>query len=169
MTRRPCSQSAWTAGVDWLRSAILTRFFTCCFCSSLKASSLASGSSSGLFWCVGSASSASMFVSRPSLSAGGSLALAGCCLEFIGGDLEWETAVFTEFICQFDDAFVARVVVPVNADRAPVLMRFFEQVKDTPFLMGKNDRKWRADLDFLMTESKFISIIEGKYDRREAA
>jgi hypothetical protein len=40
---------------------------------------------------------------------------------------------------------------------------FFETVKDRPFLLGKNDRGWTADIDFLTTQSKFIKIIEGKY------
>lgn len=40
---------------------------------------------------------------------------------------------------------------------------YFESVKDTPFLLGNNDRGWMADIDFLTTQSKFIKVIEGKY------
>jgi len=31
------------------------------------------------------------------------------------------------------------------------------------FLAGENDRKWIADFDFIFTQSKFLSILEGKY------
>lgn len=31
------------------------------------------------------------------------------------------------------------------------------------FLTGKNNRKWRADFDFIVT-SKFTKIMEGAYD-----
>ena len=41
---------------------------------------------------------------------------------------------------------------------------YFELVKSTPFLNGRNDRGWKADFDFLVTESKFASILEGKYE-----
>ena len=34
----------------------------------------------------------------------------------------------------------------------------------TPFLIGKNDRKWKADIDFLLRIDKATSILEGKYD-----
>ena len=49
---------------------------------------------------------------------------------FIGGDLEWKTAVFTELISQIDDALVMRVVVPADANGASLLMCDFEQFKD---------------------------------------
>ena len=32
------------------------------------------------------------------------------------------------------------------------------------FLMGKNDRGWKADFDFLMRVDKATSILEGKYE-----
>lgn len=34
----------------------------------------------------------------------------------------------------------------------------------TPFLIGKNDRKWKADIDFLLKTDKATSVLEGKYD-----
>ena len=33
------------------------------------------------------------------------------------------------------------------------------------WMLGENDRKWRADFDFLVTESKFTRLMEGGYDR----
>ena len=32
------------------------------------------------------------------------------------------------------------------------------------FLMGKNNRCWKADFDFLMRVDKATSILEGKYE-----
>lgn len=32
------------------------------------------------------------------------------------------------------------------------------------FLTGNNDRKWKADFDFLMRTDKALSTLEGKYD-----
>lgn len=40
------------------------------------------------------------------------------------------------------------------------------KVNESSFLKGDNDRKWRADFDFIITESSFIKIVEGKYDNR---
>lgn len=40
---------------------------------------------------------------------------------------------------------------------------YFKTVKETPFLLGKNNRGWTADIDFLTNQSKFIAILEGKY------
>ncbi len=57
----------------------------------------------------------------------------------------------------------SKVVTPKG--RSPDSLEFwkayFERVRTSEFLMGNNDRGWKADFDFLITESKFISIIEG--------
>ena len=39
-----------------------------------------------------------------------------------------------------------------------------EKIEATPGLLGANDRKWRADFDFLLQEKSFIKIMEGAYD-----
>lgn len=41
--------------------------------------------------------------------------------------------------------------------------RFMESVKESPFLMGKNEKGWKADLEWLITEKNFIKVVEGKY------
>lgn len=48
---------------------------------------------------------------------------------------------------------------------------FFEHIRDDcPFLIGKNDRKWTADLEWILKESNWVKILEGKYDiKRQAA
>lgn len=34
---------------------------------------------------------------------------------------------------------------------------------NSDFLTGKNDRKWKADFDFLMRIDKATAVLEGKY------
>ncbi|MFZ7112453.1 MAG: hypothetical protein ACOWYE_12280 [Desulfatiglandales bacterium] len=40
---------------------------------------------------------------------------------------------------------------------------FFEYVRKSPFLLGENDRRWTPNLNWLVTESHFVDIVEGKY------
>lgn len=42
-----------------------------------------------------------------------------------------------------------------------------KKANNTAFLIGKNDRKWKADFDFLMRTDKAISILENKYNSQE--
>ncbi len=39
-----------------------------------------------------------------------------------------------------------------------------EKLESIPAMRGDNGRGWKADFDFLMSESKFIKLMEGKYD-----
>jgi len=39
----------------------------------------------------------------------------------------------------------------------------FRKANESAFLTGKNDRGWKADIDFLLREDKFVSIMENKY------
>ena len=43
----------------------------------------------------------------------------------------------------------------------------FTKAQESDFLTGRNDRGWKADIDFILREDKFISILEGKYDSRK--
>jgi len=43
----------------------------------------------------------------------------------------------------------------------------FEYVRDKcPFLLGENDRQWKADLEWILKKNNFVKILEGKYERR---
>jgi len=44
---------------------------------------------------------------------------------------------------------------------------FFDHASKSPFLTGKA-KDWRADLDFLMTPTKFVKVIEGHYHKETA-
>lgn len=38
-----------------------------------------------------------------------------------------------------------------------------EAIPTMPFLLGKNDRRWKADLDWIVNPANFAKILEGKY------
>lgn len=42
----------------------------------------------------------------------------------------------------------------------------FTKAEESDFLTGRNDRGWKADIDFILREDKFINILEGKYDSK---
>ncbi len=42
-----------------------------------------------------------------------------------------------------------------------------DKIRGSPFLQG-HETNWKADFDFLITESKFTKIMEGAYDRSNA-
>lgn len=53
-----------------------------------------------------------------------------------------------------------------QAKRFPIddWVNVFAKISQSPFLRGENDRGWRCDFDFILSEQNFIKILEGKYD-----
>lgn len=45
----------------------------------------------------------------------------------------------------------------------------FAKVNSSPFLIGKNNRGWRADFDWVLKEDNRVKILEGKYDSVNSA
>lgn len=43
------------------------------------------------------------------------------------------------------------------------LKEICEKANNTPFLIGQNDRGWKADFDFIMRTDRAVAILEGKY------
>ena len=43
----------------------------------------------------------------------------------------------------------------------------FENTQASDFLTGNNDRGWKADIDFILREDKFVNILEGKYNAKQ--
>jgi hypothetical protein len=41
---------------------------------------------------------------------------------------------------------------------------YFKDAATKRFLMGNNDRKWKADFDFFLREDVIVKMQEGKYD-----
>ena len=45
----------------------------------------------------------------------------------------------------------------------------FETVRRSPFLCGgSRDRPWKCDLDWLINESNFLKVLEGKYEKNQS-
>lgn len=42
-----------------------------------------------------------------------------------------------------------------------------QKMAQSNFCRGSNDRGWRADFDFLVTEGSFVKLMEGKYDNNK--
>jgi len=47
------------------------------------------------------------------------------------------------------------------------ILKVFELANESDFLTGKNDRGWKANMDFILREDKFINILEGKYGGKQ--
>lgn len=43
----------------------------------------------------------------------------------------------------------------------------FKKVGNSSFLNGDNDRRWKADFDWIFNPTNFLKILEGKYDKKE--
>lgn len=72
------------------------------------------------------------------------------------------------------DLPLCRAITParlakINARiRESSLGEFIQAIHSIPnagFLLGKNDRGWRADFDFLLQARSYVRVIEGFYDR----
>ena len=43
------------------------------------------------------------------------------------------------------------------------------RIRGSPFLMGENDRGWRADFDWILKPANLVKVMEGKYDEPSRA
>lgn len=48
------------------------------------------------------------------------------------------------------------------------VVKVFDLVLNSPFLLGENHRSWRADFDWIFKPSNFVKILEGNYLKRES-
>jgi molecular chaperone GrpE (heat shock protein) len=46
------------------------------------------------------------------------------------------------------------------------ILTVFHNLEESDFCKGKNDRGWKADIDFILREDKFINVLEGKYNNK---
>lgn len=49
----------------------------------------------------------------------------------------------------------------------PKALSAIEQIPTSPFLLGDNDRGWRADIDWFLKPDSVTRILEGKYRKKE--
>ena len=55
-----------------------------------------------------------------------------------------------------------------NCDIETLLTEVFNKIKDSKFLLGDNDRGWRADFDwFVKSDQQTIRTLEGGYEYAE--
>lgn len=47
------------------------------------------------------------------------------------------------------------------------IKQVFINLENSDFCKGKNDRGWKADLDFILREDKFVATLEGKYSSKK--
>lgn len=41
---------------------------------------------------------------------------------------------------------------------------YFVKINGIPFLTGNNDRRWRADFDWVINKNNLLKVVEGRYD-----
>ena len=46
------------------------------------------------------------------------------------------------------------------------ILEVFNKLEASDFCKGNNDNGWRASLDFILREDKFVNVLEGKYDNK---
>jgi hypothetical protein len=46
------------------------------------------------------------------------------------------------------------------------IIEVFKKAGKSDFLSGKNDRTWRADIDWIFNPTNFLKIMEGKYENK---
>lgn len=48
------------------------------------------------------------------------------------------------------------------------IIKAFEKAEESNFLKGSNDRNWKADFDWIMTDRNIVKVLEGKYDNEKS-
>ena len=46
------------------------------------------------------------------------------------------------------------------------IITVFDNANNSEFLKGNNDRGWKANIDFILREDKFVNILEGRYNSK---
>lgn len=52
----------------------------------------------------------------------------------------------------------------LNVYSVDEIIRAFEKAEESNFLKGSNDRNWKADFDWIMSDRNIVKVLEGKYD-----
>ena len=74
---------------------------------------------------------------------------------------EANLASITKFSATRRKKLVARLA---DCGGMPGWMAALAKIRGSPFCLGDNPRKWKADFDFLLQEQSFIRLMEGRYD-----
>lgn len=65
---------------------------------------------------------------------------------------------------------IAKLKVRMNeTDFAENWQKIIERIASTPFLIGDNERGWKANVDWLLANAtNYVKVLEGKYDSKQA-
>lgn len=84
-------------------------------------------------------------------------------------EVEWflknyhETCVSLPRVMKLSDKRRKAIIKILNKFSKDDILDCFDRIEESDFLIGNNDRGWKADIDFILREDKFINILEGKY------
>ena len=60
------------------------------------------------------------------------------------------------------------IKVRVNEHGKHKVAEMLERAGKSEFLSGKNDRKWKANLDWLLKPANFVKVLDGCYDSKDS-
>lgn len=66
-------------------------------------------------------------------------------------------------VIKLDDERRAKIRARISEFSRADVLKVFDTVLQRPFLLGHNDRNWRADFDFIFSPKGFRKILEGGY------
>ena len=66
-------------------------------------------------------------------------------------------------VTMMTDTRKAAVKARVSEHGKESIRQMIRMVLQSPFLLGSNDRNWRADFDWLFRPTNYIKVLEGKY------
>lgn len=84
-------------------------------------------------------------------------------LKLFNEKFEGKLATITQLTDKRKAAVRARIANHSKED----VVKVFNLVLQSPFLLGENNRNWRADFDWIFKPTNFVKILEGNYLKRE--
>lgn len=70
-------------------------------------------------------------------------------------------------VTQITDKRKAAIRARIANHGKEAIVKVFNLVLNSPFLLGENNRNWRADFDWIFKPTNFVKILEGNYLKRE--
>lgn len=70
-------------------------------------------------------------------------------------------------VTQITDKRKAAIRARIANHGKEAVVKVFNLVLNSPFLLGENNRNWRADFDWIFKPTNFVKILEGNYLKRE--
>jgi hypothetical protein len=88
-------------------------------------------------------------------------------------DIEWFMSKYNEICVSFPKVksltekrkkAIRKILKSYSDDD---IIEMFINAESSDFLKGKNDRGWKANIDFMLREDKFVNILEGQYNGKK--